>query len=258
MSKLRDRIRDTATPRREPIGFTRTAPAAGSSHVLVIAEVTDAAGARTAVEAGADALLHTGDTDALAAVVQAAGTTPAGCRLEDASPDSAAAAVEAGADFFLFDAARSDARSLLQRDVGHVLLLDGSPDEDGLRALSPLDLDAILVPPPPAAMTVRDQLSLRRVADLVRAPLIVPLSAAVGASALEVWRDSGAPAVLLASAAAEALPAILEAARAVPPPRERTRDPSMTLLPTVLPVAADDDDMPPDPEPFPETPVNLT
>lgn len=257
MSKLRDRIRDTATPRRKPIGFGRPAPETASSHILVIAEVTDPASARAAVEAGAGALLHTGGPDTLAAVVEAAGDVPTGARLEDATAESSAAAAAAGAGFFLFDAERTAAEALLQPQTGHVLILEDAPDDEGLRALAPLDLDAILVSPPPAAMTVRQQLTMRRLAGLAGAPLIAPLSAAPSATTLEIWRDAGAPAVLLSASAAEALPALLEAARAVPPPRQRTLDPATPLLPATT-APPHEDEPPPELDPFPETPMDLT
>lgn len=230
MSKFRDRIRDSARRQRAGLGFAPAATAV-RGYVLVLAEVTGGAEARVAVAAGVGALLYTGDLAALAAVVQAAGPLPIGVRLEAATADQAREAAEANADFLLFDDGRAGAEALLERRLGRVLLLDADPDENRLRMLAPLDLDAILLPALSRTTTVRDLLRLRRIVDLARAPLAIPLHGpAVPVTTLEVWRDAGAPIVLVPHANAAALGATVQAATAVRAPSQPREERSEALL----------------------------
>ena len=94
-------------------------------------------------------------------------------------------------------------------------MTDAAAAEEELRLLQPLDLDAILLPSARTAATVRDQLLTRRIAEVTRKPLIVPVDASVDATQLEVWRDAGALVALVAGDAA-AIEAVAAAAAAVP------------------------------------------
>ncbi|MEE8422283.1 MAG: hypothetical protein V3S31_05855 [Dehalococcoidia bacterium] len=240
MSKLRDRIRDTSRRRRGGLGFAPAPDDAPGGHILVVAEVADAASAAAAIEAGASALLAGDDA---AAVAEAAGDAPAGVRLEDATAEQTKTAAEAGADFFLFDDARAAAGALLERRLGRVLLLEAGADEDRLRMLAPLRLDAVLLGAQAAAPTVRDQLALRRITELVQAPLMLAVTEAITAETLEVWRDSGAPAVLVPADGSALLAEVIAAASEVGPPRERDDDQRPDpLLPSITPTGDDEDD----------------
>ena len=242
MSKLRDRIRGTSRRRRGGLGFAPSGSDPTDTHLLVMAQVGNAADASAAVEAGASVVLYVGDLAAVGAIVAAAGDLPVGCRLEAATSEQAATAAEAKADFFVFDDGRASADSLLRRQLGHVLQLDGDPDEERLRTLAPLDLDAILLPAPPEMLTVRDQLRLRRVVELARAPLVVPAASAGPPSMLEVWRDAGAAAVLVPAGPRDVLAAIVAAANEVPPPRERSDERPDSLVPAAVASLDDEDD----------------
>ncbi len=242
MSKLRDCIRGTSRGPRGGLGFAPSGSDPANTRFLVVAEVDDAAGASAAVEAGASAVLYAGDANTVSAVVEAAGDVPAGCRLEAATSELAAAAAEANADFFVFDDGRASADSLLERQLGHVLRLDADPDEERLRMLAPLDLDAILLPAPLETLTVRDQLRLRRIVELARAPLLVPAASTGPPSMLEVWRDAGAVAVLVPAGPGDVLTAIVAAANQVPPPRERNDERPYPLLPAAPASVHDEDD----------------
>jgi len=195
--------------------------------VLVIAEVQDAAAATAAVEAGADVLLHTGSADALAGVVQAAGTCAVGFH-PGAAPSAADAkgASEAGAHFLVFDDRQTEAPALLTHGLGYVAAIE--TDDPDLRLLRPLDLDAALIPAPAERLTVREQLRVRRVGELLRKPLIARIDHAVDATTLEVWRDAGVLAVVSPSDAA-ILQAVITAADAVPRPRESSERPEVTV-----------------------------
>ncbi len=238
MSKLRDRIRDMSRRRTATFGFTavRTEERA-PRQLLVVAEVSDAAGAAAAIAAGADVLLHRGAVDGLAGVVRAAGSAPVGQLLEAATADGAAAVIEAGAHFLVFNDQETEAAALLSPALGYVAIVD--PTDSDLRLLRPLDLDAAIVLEPAAQLTAREQLRLRRTSELVRKPLIARLQAAVSTTTLEVWRDAGIVAVLV-GAGGDVLEAVIAAANAVPRPRESTDRPEATI--PAMQVHMDDDD----------------
>ena len=244
MSKLRDRIRRTFQRRAAPIGFApRGRGADAHRYLLVMAEVAGAAEAEAAAAAGADALLHRGGAEGFAAVAAAAGGLPAGARAEAASAADADALIEAGADFLVFDDARTEAAALFREELGHVALLgDRGASDDELRLLQPLDLDALLIPAREGPLSVRDQLRVRRIAELARKPLIAPVSADAAAETLRVWRDAGAPAVLASGADADALARLAAAASAVPAPRARREERPDPLVPAAAPGGHDEDD----------------
>jgi len=213
MSKFRTRIRDIG---HAPggMGFAAIARQERPRYVIVVAEATSAEEATAAVEAGADAVVMAGGQTAGVSV-----KAPVGVRMEDATRDEVTAAREAGADFFLFDDGRTHAGALTVDDIGCVLLLGADQDEQRLRSVAAIDLDAVLVEAEADLITVREQIELRRVAGLTGAPILLRSIGRPDAAILEAWRDAGAPAVLVPAADTAAT---LEAARAVPAPRRST------------------------------------
>ncbi|MEZ4553575.1 MAG: hypothetical protein AB7L91_04770 [Dehalococcoidia bacterium] len=240
MSKLRDRLRETTRRQANGFGFT----AARSSdrtvrQVLVIAEVRDAGAAAAAVASGADVLLHAGADESLAEVVAASDGRAVGRRVDAATAADTQTAQEAGAHFLAFNDRETEAAALLDHRMGYVALL-GQDDEAELRLLRPLDLDGAVVDAPGAQLRVRDQLRLRRTADLVRKPLFVRLTQAVDATTLEVWRDAGVVAVVVSDPAL--LAELAQAADAVPRPRESGERREVMVPAVQMPVDEDDED----------------
>lgn len=249
MSRLRDRIRTLGRKQRGALGFAPPRDADAGGQLLILAEVTDAASVRASAEAGAGAILYAGDPATISPIIDAAGDIPVGSLLESATSDQVTVLADAGADFFILDDDRAAADALLERRLGHVLLLgtdaDG-PNEERLRMLAALDLDALLLTEPLNALTVLDHLRLRRIVSLARAPLIVTATTATGVpapSTLEVWRDAGAPVVLLRSQDHDATAALVRATNEVRPPRERREDRPDALLPAASPTLAEDEDL---------------
>ncbi len=218
MSKFRNRIRDLG---RAPAGFGFGAliSSAKSRHMLVVAEVEDAAAAAAAAEAGVDAVILRGSASALEGLTLA-NHTLAGVWLEDATGAEVTAAQKAGADFFLFDDGRAQASALTPTDIGRILLLGPDQETERLRSVAAIDLDAVVVMGEVGATTVRDQIALRRVAGLTGAHLLVAANAVPDTDTLTAWRDAGAPAVLVSGTAAE-LRAAVQAAEAVPASKRR-------------------------------------
>jgi hypothetical protein len=218
MSKFRQLIRDLG---KAPVGlgFAAIGRAAPVRRILVLAEVADAASAAAAAEAGVDAVVATGVASALDTITAAA-KRPVAAWVEDADRVSVQAARAAGADFFVFDDGRAHASALAVDEIGRVLVLGADQDEQRLRSVTGLDLDALLVTGDPNALTVRDLLALRRVSTHAGAPLLIASEQPPAADALEAWRDAGAAAVLVRGDVA-ALRAVVEAAETIPAPRRR-------------------------------------
>lgn len=232
MSKFRTRIRDVG---RAPggMGFAAIARAERPRHVLVVAEVSSAADATAAAEAGADAVVLTAGVPSGLSL-----RVPVGVRIEDATRPEVAAAREAGADFFLFDDGRTHASALTVDGMGAVLLLGADQDEQRLRTVAAIDLDAVLVEAEADVITVREQIELRRVAAFVGAPLLIRSVGRPDAAVLEAWRDAGAPAVLVPGAD---VAATLEAAAQVPAPK-RVDERRLPMLGGLTREADDDHD----------------
>lgn len=243
MSKLRERIRESGQRRARSFGFIRREDSPAIPQLLVMAEVSDAAGAAAAIEAGARALLFSGNRATLRTISDASKGTPVGARIDAATRDDTRALLEAGADFLVFDAAQTVAEALLERKLGRVVVAPASAADDDLKRYGALDLDAVLVGDPGASLSVHGQLEMRRLAEFTRAPLAVLVSNAVPASALEVWRNGGAAVVVVPAAASGSLAAIIEATNAVPPPPEAAQDERATpLIPRAARHEHDDDD----------------
>ncbi len=227
MSKFRQLIRETG---KAPagFGFAPLSRSAKARQILVLAEAASADAAKTAAEAGVDGVVFTGASADLRAVASAAGK-PTAVWLLDADRTSVQAAREAGADFFVFDDGRAHASSMTVDEIGRVLVLGADHDEQRLRAIAGIDLDAILVTGDPEALTVRDLLALRRVAGFAGAPLLVASVETPSAAALEGWRDAGAAAVLVRGDAS-VLRTVVEASEAVPARRKRRDEGVIPLL----------------------------
>jgi hypothetical protein len=235
MSKFRNRIRDIGRA-AGGMGFTAMSHRERTRYALVVAYVQSMDDAEAAVRNGASALVV--DEGAPIADITARVDVPVGVRMEDAGQDEVAAAAKAGADFFIFDDARTHASALTNPDIGRVLILGADRQEDRLRAVAAIDLDALLVDADPTPITVREQIELRRVAALTGAPILINSPQAPDTSALAAWRDAGAPLVLVPFAATERAVA---AAHEVPPPPRRQRGGEMPML-GAPPVPQDDED----------------
>lgn len=239
MSKLRDRIRDISRRRPAPFGFAamRETEASSSRQILIAAEADSPATAGQAASAGADVIIYTGDVTGLDDAVNAAPGAVVGWRVDGATAEDAIAIRDSGAHFLVCVDDETDAAALTDSRIGYVLVAPGASatpaisdtDRDGhLRSFRSLDLDGVIFPTLPEAMTVRQQLQSRRLSELVRKPLFIHVTSAVSAKTLELWRDTGVALVLgPASLTAE----LAQAADAVPEPRKREQDRSEAILP---------------------------
>jgi hypothetical protein len=249
MSKLRDRIRDITRRAPAPFGFAamRTTTTTSSRQILVAAEADSATDAGRAADAGADVIVFTGALSHLAEAVAAAPKAVVGARIDAATPQDVAGIREAGGAFLVCTDDGTDARALLDQNVGYVIaapttVTPALSDEDHparLRSFRGLDLDGVLINGLPETMTVRQQLQVRRLGELARKPLFVRVSAPVGADTLELWRDSGVAAVVgSASTAAE----LATAADAVPAPRKPQQERADAIIPAAASSSDDEEE----------------
>ncbi len=229
MSKLPTILRTLGRPAGGTIGFAPAAGRRSAQQLIVAAEVASAGEATAAVEAGAGMVVAP-DTASVAAIAEAAGSAVVAVRIAAATAGEVKTAREAGADLFLFDDAESEAAALLDREIGGALLLGDDRSEERLRSVATLAAEAVVITAP-ATLTVRDQLAMRRVAELTHKPLIAVTDSAPDATTLEVWRDAGAPVVLLTGGDAAAIGALRAAADAVPPPRQSSDERPTALVP---------------------------
>lgn len=244
MSNLRRLIRNLGRTTSSGMGFQPARSTEHATQLLVAAEVGSGPEAKAAVEAGAHVIVAS--VDAVTEAVAAAEGRPVGVRLEAASAEAIASAVAAGADFVVFDDERTPAVALLsphdaiREPLGRVLILGADRDEERLRSVAALGADAILIDDVAAELTVRDQLSMRRISELTGAPLAAGAAATPSTDVLRTWRDAGAPVVFVRGDAERVRAAVVAAAQV--PPQRRPRDDRAVLIPSLAPHTHDDED----------------
>jgi len=233
MSKLRTQLRQTAQGSRgRSIGFASSSPTQSHTQLLVAAITDDPAAVPELIEAGAGAIVTT-SFEVLESLVAAAGDIPVGIRNDATTAEDAKRIIAAGGDFIAFDHTQTHAEALLDPELGRVLLLEHDISEELLRIFASMQLDAIIVAPPPQPLIVSNQVALRRIVDLTNSPLVVPAAEIPTTSALHAWRNSGTMAVLVPGDA-DLVRAAVAAALEVPPPRQpRDERGGMALVPTL-------------------------
>ena len=199
--------------------------------------------ASAALAAGADfAIVAAADADAAAEAARGIEGL-AGADVASLAAGSADALREAGLDFVVADPEAS-AADVAGGELGLVLAADEASDEARLRALAALDLDAVLVREPVAALTLARRISLTRMAMLCGAPLIVAVAPDVAVADLAALRDGGAGGVVVpAKTSARKLAGLIERIEAVPPRRRARRrdDDGIALVPSASRPAGDEE-----------------
>ncbi len=193
MGKLADRIRLAKLRSDRPIGFGTRDPQAPSDRGLLIAAAGDAAH-------GADVLIRAADPAdraALQSAVEAAADIPLGIAATALSQTGAMTAQEAGVDFVLVGLDNVTADGLVAPELDYVVRLDDLPAEAVLKAIGTLRPVAVVVPPLPSTIPLRQILELRQIAAGTGAPLAVPVHADLSAGSIEALRDSGVVLLIL-------------------------------------------------------------
>lgn len=240
MSKLGDRIRKAIRQEAAPIGFRAVRPEKNPQLLIAVQldseereKVTDAA------EKGAAAILLKGaKAEDVKASAQSAGEVPVGAWPAQVDPKANAALVEAGADFLVFDADSTPASTILDDKLGYVLALRSGQDENFLRVLESVSLDAVLLEDYVGPLTLRNQIELRLLAGLTRKTLMLPVKPSIEGADLECLRDAGVSVLLIDATGLEELPALLKTVQDMPQPRRRRQTTLDVLLPSAAEMAA--------------------
>ncbi len=184
--------------------------------LLLAAEVADAAAATAALDAGADFFIVTG-VGAADAIKASGRADRGGARLDSLDEATTDALKAAGALFVVCAPANTKASAVDTDNLGFIAVVDLDLDEQTLKALAGLGLDALAIPATTVPETLADQLAIVRLAQLGGAPVIAPVTAGATAAQLRVLRDSGVGLVVVAGASAPEITTLVAAIKALPP-----------------------------------------
>lgn len=227
MSQLQKRIHKLQRREGPGIGFgrvTREQPRA----MALIATARNAAEVQSAIDAGADAVLvDAGGASAAAAAMNglASDKLAIGTGLASLSEADAGSLHAAHCDFVVSPLETTDSAAVDTEKMGQVVVATLDMEDNTLRALGPLGLDALFVQREQGPMTLAQQLGLVRLASMASTGLIVTVETTANVGELRVLRDSGTLAVVApAGASADALKTLGETLKAVPAPKKGKRE----------------------------------
>ncbi len=181
MSKLVDKLKQASEAGAAPIGF-RSAAAPKQPTLALVAEVTlplDMKEAALCLDAVMIKVTNISkEVEDIKTLKSLSGDTPFGASVKNPSEKTMAQLKEAGADFLVFKATEAAAASVLNDDIGKIVVADSSWRDINLRSLETLEVDGILAEDnaekPP--LTVQSLIDLRRFSMLSGKPLLVRLS----------------------------------------------------------------------------------
>ena len=186
MGKLADALKERRQSRQRRLGFGAAAQERPPEMLL----------GTVGLVAGADFCLALTESEAAAAAKS--DTALWGARLVVLTPESAAAAKQAGASFvsFVLDDARADA--LLDEEIDYIVrLLNVDVDESGARALGSLRPAMIGVEALQLPLSAIDIIQLRRLAMFAAAPIAVTTTVEISSGDIQALRELGVRHLLL-------------------------------------------------------------
>ncbi len=196
MSKLIDRLNQTTKGTSGSLGFQVTRTAAAKPKIRLLARVSKVGNASQLVEDidGADGLLISlpkADAKTMKMVAEATGDIPWGWRLENSPGETVKMVLKGGADFIVFP---SDAVLHVPEadSPGRILEVESSLSEGMVRAINELPVDAVLATDEDGtgpALTWRHLMRYARLAELLRKPLLVPITPEAGTGDFQaLWK----------------------------------------------------------------------
>jgi hypothetical protein len=195
--------------------------------------------AESAGSAGADLVIV--EARDLEGKASAANNTVLGAWAKSIAPDKAKELRGNGADFLAFEPDSTPAASLLDEELGYVLVLPKDPEELFLRSLDALTLDAIYIERISVPLTVMEQIDLARVGQLSRKPLIAQVQADISGEDLQCLRAAGVVAVLT-EGTADGVTKLKTSVAALPARKTRREDRTVVSLPHGSVPSQDHDD----------------
>ncbi len=245
MSQLQKKMQKLQRREGPSMGFgaaVREQPRA----MILIALTANKADAKAALEAGADAVVIRAEAAKAAAAVEAVAETSnsVGVMSEALDEDGAAALAKAGCDFVISSLEGTESVAVDTDRMGHILIASEGMEDNTLRAIAPLGLDALYVERSAGGTMLANQLGLVRLATFASTPLVVTVAAKASVAELRVLRDSGVGGVIAPEGASAAdLKALIKALIAVPAPKKARRDGGdMAIVPSAAAGHAEHDD----------------
>ncbi len=229
MSKLQQAFERLRKPQTPQIGFT-SVPRERPKAMLLGVLARDREQASLALRAGADlVILHTPDVAAAVAVGQELrdGKHPVGVWLPSVDETAVTSLAQAGIDFVACALEHVPAGLIDPDQLGLVVpFLDVENVPDALlRALGPLEVDALLLKRPAGEFTLRQQAELVRLATLSGVPLLVISGNGPSEAEVRALRDSGAGALVLPEGSQpDEIAAAIDLLRRVGPRRRSRRE----------------------------------
>ncbi len=226
MSNLQKKIGQLGKPGRPSMGFTpvaRDKPRA----ILLGVFVADAAAAAKAIEGSADVAIIKGKSaeEALAGLADVSKGKSIGVQLGSLTAAEATKLKDAGCDFVISPLESTESAAVDEEAMGHIVVVEESLDDTTLRALGPMNFDALLTEIDTKGLSLGNQLKIVRMTTLASTALIVPVAATASVDELRVLRDSGVVVVIAPEkTGADKLKALGETLKAVPPPRKARRE----------------------------------
>ncbi|MEO6397743.1 MAG: hypothetical protein ABIP13_04695 [Tepidiformaceae bacterium] len=245
MSQLQKKMQKLQRREGPSMGFSAAAREQPRA-MLLLALTTSKAEAKAALEAGVDAVVLRVEGAKAAAMVDAVvdGKTCVGVLTQGLDEDAAAGLAKAGCDFVISSVDATESSAVDTERMGHVLIATEGMEDNTLRAIAPLGLDALYVERPAGGTMLANQLALVRLATFASTPLLVTVAAKPSVAELRVLRDSGVGGVVAPEGAnAAELKALIKALVDVPAPKKSRRDGAeMAIVPSAAAGRADHDD----------------
>ncbi|MBA4179268.1 MAG: hypothetical protein C0506_01640 [Anaerolinea sp.] len=214
--------------------------------MLLAAMATSAADVRAALDAGADAVILRATAESALSQLDglASDKVSVGVITDALSEASAAALAKAGCDFVISTLEQTESAAVDTERMGHILVADEGAEDNTLRALAPLGLDALYVERKAGGVMLAHQLGLVRLASFSSTPLLVTVDPGASVAELRVLRDSGVGGVAAPlGTTSEQLKTLIETLKAVPPPKKSRREGAdMAIVPSPAARPAEEED----------------
>jgi hypothetical protein len=247
MSKLIEKLRQISEGTSQPMGF-RTGATSLSQSMLLIAASTQADRLAEVATAEVDSMLARVQglerkSQVLQQIVNAAGNTPWGIWAETVTPESIRQLVEAGGDFLIFEPATTPALLLQENELGKVLKIDPTWDNNLIGAVERLPVDVVLIDltSEGGKLTVSHLMRCQRLTGLTNKPLLVAVREELSDSELQALRETGATGVIAEIAQrqpSEKLLKLRQAIKALPANTRGRREGKLPILPRTEPDAS--------------------
>ena len=204
VSKLIDRLVQTAETVSSPMGFRVIQPAPAKPKMTLIARIEPAADIAqladyvSSVDAAIIALAGTSQK-AVTDIARSLPDTVWGLWLEEKSRQPITASIKAGADFFIMPLDSEFDLPGIEK-AGKILLVESSLSEGLIRTINELPVDAVLLADgegEKSAVTWHQLMLCQRFADLLSKPLLLTVPASVSRAELKALWDTGVNGVVI-------------------------------------------------------------